>query len=163
MEKSNKRECGNCTKCCEGWLSGQALGHKFYGGRPCHFISTGKGCTVYAQRPKDPCMVFKCEWLNNSNIPEWFKPNEINAIVKISQVNGIEYLSVIEAGIFLQSKVLSWLIQYALTNELNFAWQVEGEFNWLGSEEFNLAMLDLPKDKFLHSTPNLLPIVALEE
>jgi hypothetical protein len=158
----SKRECGTCTKCCEGWLLGQALGHTFFKGKPCHFVSLDKGCTVYAKRPKDPCITFKCEWLTNTDIPEWFKPNEINAIVRVKEDNGISYLAVIEAGQTLSSKVLSWLIQYALSNQLNFVWQIEGGENWIGSPEFNQLMLDSPKGKFLHSESNrLLPVVEV--
>jgi hypothetical protein len=159
----SKRTCGTCTKCCEGWLSGEALGHKFYGGKPCHFIAIGKGCTVYAQRPKDPCVSFKCGWLSNADIPEWFKPDEINAIIKFDEVKGIPRITLIEAGGILESKVLSWFIQYALSKQLNFAWQINGGINWIGSPEFNQAMINLPNDKNLDSEPkNLLPVVSVE-
>ncbi len=159
----SKRSCGTCTKCCEGWLTGEVLGHKFYGGKPCHFISIGKGCSVYAQRPKDPCVSFKCGWLASPDIPEWFKPDEINAIVKFDEVEGIPRVTLIEAGEVLQSRVLNWFILYGLNNKLNFAWQVQGELHWIGSPEFNKVMTALPKDKFVHSKPkNLLPVVSVE-
>ena len=159
-----KRECGTCTKCCEGYVNGEALGHSFHRGKPCHFVSIGKGCTVYAKRPKDPCVTFKCQWLENPDIPEWFKPSEIEAIVKHSEIQGIHYLSLIEAGKTLESRVLSWFIQYALNKRLNFVWQVEGELSWVGSPEFHQAMVSrLPSDKSLHSEPkDLLPVVEVK-
>ena len=64
----SKRSCGSCTKCCEGWLSGEALGHKFYPGKPCHFIAIGKGCSVYAKRPQEPCVSYKCGWISNEAV-----------------------------------------------------------------------------------------------
>lgn len=131
-----KRECGTCTKCCEGWLAGEALGHNFYPGKPCHFIAIGKGCSVYAKRPKDPCIEFKCEWLSNDEIAEWLKPSEINAILIKKKVKDIEYLSLIEAGFNLDSKVLSWIIQYVLKHQYNFYWQVSGGANYFGTQEF---------------------------
>lgn len=130
------RACGDCTKCCEGYLSGEALGKKFHAGKPCHFVAIGKGCSVYAKRPADPCILFECSWLVNKDIPEWFKPNSINAIVKETRLNNFTYLEIIEAGEVLQSKVLSWFIQYAVSNQLNVVWQIEGGKNWLGSPEF---------------------------
>lgn len=158
-----ERNCGTCTKCCEGWLSGEALGHNFDLGKPCHFVSVGNGCSVYAKRPKDPCVTFKCEWLNNYDLPEWFKPDQINAIVKIEHINNIHYWAVIEAGEILQSRVLSWLIQYSIRNQINLAWYIEGGINWLGSPEFHQAMLDFPINKSLHSKPiRLLPVVEAE-
>lgn len=138
------RQCGTCTKCCEGWLNAEALGYKFYQGKPCHFVSIGNGCSIYAKRPKDPCISFKCQWLQNTDIPEWLKPDQINAIIKVGEINNIQYLSVIEAGEVLQSRVLSWLIQYVLSNQLNFVWQIEGGFNWIGSPEFQQVMQSYP-------------------
>lgn len=136
----SKRSCGSCTKCCEGWLSGEALGHKFYPGKPCHFIAIGKGCSVYAKRPQEPCVSYKCGWISNEDIPEWMKPSDINAIVDFRTINDIQYLKVTEAGSILDSKVLSWLIQYALTKQLNFVWMVNGNESWFGSPEFNQEM-----------------------
>jgi hypothetical protein len=161
----SKRSCGDCTKCCEGWLQGEALGKKFSLGKPCHFIAVGKGCTVYNQRPKDPCVAYRCGWLSNTDFPEWMKPNEVNALVEFRIINDVEYLKVTETGEVLSSKVLTWLIQYAITNQLNFLWQVEGGFNWMGSTQFHLLMEDQysPTSKSLDSKPkNLLPVVEVQ-
>ena len=132
-----KRQCGDCTKCCEGNLLGEALGKTFFRSKPCHFVAIGQGCTVYAQRPKEPCVTYKCEWLTNPDIPEWMKPNLINTIIdKRKTKSGIEYLNVIEAGAVLKAGVLSNLLLYALGNRINIAWEVEGGKNWIGSQEF---------------------------
>jgi hypothetical protein len=132
----DKRKCGSCTKCCEGYLSGEALGHSFYPGKPCHFIAIGQGCTVYAKRPQDPCVTYKCGWLTNLNIPEWLKPDAVNVIIDERQTEGHSYLNLREAGATVSSKVLNWFIQYVLQNQLNAVWQVEGGENWMGSTEF---------------------------
>jgi hypothetical protein len=138
----DKRACGTCTKCCEGYLAGEALGHTFFQGKPCHFIAIGKGCSVYAKRPKDPCQSYKCEWLTNVNIPEWMKPNDIDAIIDMRKIEGIEYLSIKEAGSPMQARVLSWIFQYALNNNLNIKWEIDGGINWVGSPDF-IALMDL--------------------
>lgn len=130
------RECGNCTKCCEGYLSGEALGYKFYQGRPCHFVSMGKGCTIYAKRPKDPCISYKCGWLTEETFPEWLKPDLINAIIDFRELNGHRYINLVEAGQVVSSKVLTWLFLYAVNNNLNVVWQVEGGLNYFGNKEF---------------------------
>jgi len=131
------RECGTCTKCCEGHLNGTALGKNFFRSKPCHFVSIGQGCTVYEQRPENPCITYKCQWLVNSDIPEYMKPNLINTIIdKRKTKSGIEYLNVVEAGETLKAGVLSNLLLYALGNGLNLLWEVEGGKNWIGSEEF---------------------------
>lgn len=147
----SKRSCGDCTKCCEGWLEGEALGHKFYPGRPCHFIAIGKGCSVYSKRPKDPCQSYKCAWLVDENIPEWMKPSEINAIVDYRTTsNGISYISANEAGSILSSQVLTWIIQYALSNNLNLLWKVNQGLHWIGSPEFIEAIQEDTKGKTVH-------------
>ena len=136
-----KRSCGSCTKCCEGYLLGEALGHAFYPGKPCHFIAIGKGCTVYDERPQEPCVSYRCLWISNDELPEWMKPNKINVIIDKRTLDGIEYLKVTEAGNALSTKVLSWLVQYALKTNLNLSWEVDGERYWIGNPEFNWAMM----------------------
>jgi hypothetical protein len=135
-----KRSCGTCTKCCEGYLSGEALGHTFYLGKPCHFLAIGTGCTVYEKRPKDPCVSYKCAWLTNTDVPMWMKPSDVHAIIDSKIINGVEYFRVTEAGITLDSKVLTWAIEYALRTKSNLLWKVAGGFHWLGSSEFNVIM-----------------------
>ena len=34
----NSRTCGDCTKCCEGYMSGVVFGKPFYAGNPCHLL-----------------------------------------------------------------------------------------------------------------------------
>lgn len=134
------RQCGDCTKCCEGYLTGEAKGKSFYKGKPCHFVSIGKGCTIYANRPKDPCISYKCAWLTDEELPEWFKPNQINAIIDRRFIKDIPYINVIEAGETLQSNVLSWIILYAVNNNLNLCWRVDGSEHWIGNNEFLTVM-----------------------
>ena len=141
-----KRECGTCTKCCEGWLTADIMGEKMYPGKPCRFIVIGKGCTVYANRPKEPCVSYKCGWLTNADIPEWMKPSEINAIIDLRQVENHTYLRLKEAGSFMQSRVLSWFFQYILKTGMNALWEVDGGLNWAGSPEFN-ALMELESQK----------------
>jgi hypothetical protein len=143
------RKCGSCTKCCEGNLSGEAFGLKFYQGKPCHFVAIGKGCSVYSKRPADPCVSYKCGWLTNPEIPEWMKPNEIDAIVDEREIEGITYLNLREAGSPMQARILSWYFQYILATGKNAVWQVEGGLNWVGSLEFNSSM-ELENQKGVH-------------
>lgn len=135
-----KRECGNCTKCCEGYLSGEAKGKPFFGGRPCHFVNIGKGCSIYKERPLNPCVAYKCAWIKDDRLPEWFKPNAINAIVDFRKIEGIEYIDVVEAGEPLRIDVLSWLIMYAINNSMNLHWTIKNGNHYFGSKEFLDAM-----------------------
>lgn len=134
MENQN-RECGSCTKCCEGWLAGEVHGHQFWPGRPCHFQRVG-GCAIYEDRPEKPCKSYECQWLINDKIPNWMKPNEINAIITEKKVEDISYLDVVEAGSVLRSDVLSWLIMHCLNEKLNILYRINGGTNRIGSKEF---------------------------
>ena len=133
-----KRQCDSCTKCCEGYLSGEGNGKTFYPGKPCHFLTISKGCTIYANRPKDPCVSYSCEWLTNIELPEWLKPEIAKVIITkrtIAEKN-LVYWDVIEAGEKMQANVLSWLILYSLNNKINLRWVIDGGVNWIGEKSF---------------------------
>jgi len=134
--EAEERSCGDCTKCCEGWLTGTAHGHDFYPSKPCHFVVINKGCSIYKDRPKEPCQTFKCVWLSSKEIPEWMKPNKINAIITIQKINNHEYLSIKEAGEKLKTEVLNWLFLYAINNNVNLNYEINGGSNYFGSFEF---------------------------
>ena len=145
MEKILKRSCENCTKCCEGFLSGEVNGKNFYPGNPCHFVVIGKGCSIYKDRPKDPCVSYQCAWRNDDFLPMWMKPNLINTIIDWRETDGgIKYLCAREAGEKMNSTVLTWLIEYCIINSINFLWYVDGGEHWIGTEEF---LLDINKNK----------------
>jgi hypothetical protein len=156
-----KRECDSCTKCCEGWLEGEALGHKFGNGNPCAILTIGKGCNSYALRPKEPCANYQCGWKSNIDIPDWLKPNQSNVIINYAIIENVPFVKLIETGKTLSSKALTWVLKYAVSQQLNLAWTVDGELHWMGSMKFNLLMeSDSPKGKFPHSKPkHLLPLV----
>ncbi len=135
LTKKPTRECGTCTRCCEGYMFGEVYGNQFYNGRPCHYVSPGKGCTIHEERP-DMCRGFKCGWLIDSRIPEWMKPELTNAMPFFTSVNGIPYLSLMEVGAKLDSKVLSWVLLFALENNYNFVYQVDGGLNVIGTKDF---------------------------
>lgn len=130
----SERSCGTCAKCCEGWLQGEAFGHKFYRGRPCFFLN--KTCTIYDKRPDDPCRSYKCAWLDEPQFPEWMKPDLVNVIINRAEDNNIKYYALIESGSVLDVKVLSWMVQWALNTGHNLLYYIDGGVNRIGSKEF---------------------------
>lgn len=136
-----KRSCGSCTKCCDGWLHGEAHGHRFWPGRPCHFVGES-GCSIYKDRPHDPCKTYSCEWLINDDIPLWMKPDKINAILTKKRKKGVEYVEVSEAGEKLRVEVLDWLVFYGIAKKKNIKYYLSGTFNKLGFGDL--------EDKFLN-------------
>ncbi|HZE61286.1 MAG TPA: hypothetical protein VE085_12085 [Burkholderiales bacterium] len=59
LAPAEKRQCGTCTACCDGWVEGTIYGHEMKPGVPCHFRGEGC-CTIYERRPEEPCRRFVC-------------------------------------------------------------------------------------------------------
>jgi hypothetical protein len=130
------RSCNGCTACCEGWLWGSAHGHNFYAGRPCHFMCES-GCSIYENRPEDPCKTFKCMWLINDDIPEWLKPNLSKVIIVQRNNEKVgDYIEVYETGQKIDSTVLSWFFEYHLSTKTNISIQIAGGWMNYGTNEF---------------------------
>src|SRR2546429_2992745 len=75
-----RRKCGTCTACGDGWVAGNTRGPERKPGQPCHF-GGGGCCTIYAQRPVEPCRNFVCGWLMpDSPFPEEFRPDRLGVM-----------------------------------------------------------------------------------
>ena len=135
----SERSCGDCKACCEGWLHAEIYGHKMYRGKPCHFINDS-GCSIYENRPSEPCKNYKCLWLSNTDIPGWLKPNKCGVILTMRSIDGIKYIEAIEMGVKMDSSVLSWLFTTYANHGFNVSYTVDGGCNWIGSREFINAM-----------------------
>lgn len=107
---------------------------------PCFFVETGKGCKIYKNRPVDPCRSYKCDWLQNEDAPEHFKPSLSNTIVSRKKVNGIPYILLAEAGADLNREVLEWYNNYCLNNNINFAFKIGERMHLKGTDEFVKSM-----------------------
>ena len=133
-----ERACNGCSACCEGALHGQAHGHAFWKGRPCHFL--GKNCcTIYENRPDDPCKSFKCGYLIFEWMPEWMRPDLSGVIVtsRITEKNKIPYIEVVESQGKMKAEVLSFLFMSYMNGQLkNFTYQIDGGVNRIGGNDF---------------------------
>lgn len=156
------RECGECTACCEGWLGGVIRGHEMDRNKPCHFLGCkNTRCTIYEERPEEPCRNFNCVWLKNNDVPEWMKPSLSKVIIKecvyemqmrqagfgsgsyllenaATQTNRGKFWYVVEAGETISGPVLSWLVQFALKREIPILYQVNGVREAIGPPEFHV-------------------------
>ena len=145
----DKRSCGECSKCCEGWLEGDIFGRRMYPGVNCFFLEKGeRGCTIYESRPLDPCRNYRCAWLDEvDGIPAWLKPNLSDVIITRKLHGGasgiVSYYEVVEAGKKMDVSVLNWLVHWALDKKLNVVYTIDGRSHALGDQDF----LDLMKIK----------------
>jgi len=111
------RECGSCTKCCEGGLSIKINGQEIYG-KGCPLVLLNKGCSIY-EDPSRPsgCHTFSCGWLKNPDVPEEFKPDLVDTII-IFPINDPNLIGVAPANEKISPEVLTWANTYSKENKL---------------------------------------------
>ena len=134
------RDCGSCTKCCEGWLEATIRGYPMSPGTPCHFVQLGRGCTDYDHRPDDPCRGYRCAWLQDPAIPDALRPDRTGTILEIRAVQGMRYLMAVKAPADTTAELLRWAVGYTTHHGLQLAWQIGTRTQWLGEAAFSAAM-----------------------
>lgn len=138
-----EKSCNGCTACCSGALHGNAHGHHFWKGRPCHFVDT-QGCTIYEQRPEVPCKSYLCGYLKFDWMPHWMRPDVSGVIVSSRETPKLKipYLEVIEYRGKMQAEVLSFMfMSYVNKRFSSFTYQIDGGWNRVGEAAF-LAEFD---------------------
>ena len=140
-----KRECGTCSECCQGWLTGKIYDYTMNQGNPCHFVDSDKCggcCTIYEQRP-EMCINYKCAWLEHTvAFPLWMRPDKSKVIVSEREVHdvttGITYSfwQVKECGQNIDANVLNWVIRNSIFYMKNIQYEIGGQWHYLGSQEF---------------------------
>jgi Fe-S-cluster containining protein len=89
----NFLECGTCTECCRGNLSGVTYGTTFGNGKPCTFLVKNE-CYIYCVRPV-ACRKYQCAWSQNL-FEDWMKPEKSGVLVSVENDNeGKQYLKVV--------------------------------------------------------------------
>tara|TARA_R110001606_G_scaffold338829_1_gene486884 strand:- start:2643 stop:3065 length:423 start_codon:yes stop_codon:yes gene_type:complete len=130
------RECGDCTQCCQGNLVLKIFDQRWTG-RPCQFVGE-KGCTIYKDRPKDPCKDFKCGWLGDTDyvFPEWMKPDKSGLILMWKKRNSIPYLLAVHCKSGTNVEALLWLFTWVDDNNVNLEILGQRQKHLVGTKEF---------------------------
>jgi len=83
-------------------------------GKPCQHC-TAQGCAIYPDRPVQPCVTFKCAWLQeDSPLPEDMRPDRCGAIVMTGRKwRGTTVTMVAPAGPEVPEQTLEWLKAWA--------------------------------------------------
>jgi hypothetical protein len=148
---STVRECGSCSKCCEGWLEATIYDKKMHSGQPCFFLEKGeRGCTIYPDRPKSPCVDYSCAWIEEPNVfPSWLKPNISNVIITKKTIDDTEltYYEIVEAGARLDAAVLQWIFMWALKTQTSIMYQLDGKFHTLATPQLDAAIAAVITEK----------------
>jgi hypothetical protein len=107
-----------------------------YPGKPCFFVTIGKGCNDYENRPDFPCKDFKCEWIVNDSMPEHLGPKDTNILIVKDVVNDIKYSRAVVAGDKVDNQAIHWYIDYYRNNLENFWFELNRKNYVIGSEDF---------------------------
>lgn len=155
--KDLQKKCGECTACCSGALSGNAHGHFFFKGRPCFFLSSS-GCSIYEDRPENPCVGYKCGYLSETFFPEWMRPDKCGILATprvykyVEKVKDgdtehdeeryIPYMQLVEYHSPMAAKSLWWFIEKYLEGAIpNLLIEIDGGYHRMGSNEFLKARM----------------------
>lgn len=132
----NNKTCGDCTKCCEGWIRGNIQGKPMYPGQPCSFVKEGSGCSVYSERPYFPCKEFNCSWLTIKDIPDEWKPSNCGVIMVKSVLHGYEYVRLIPAPNNPSKEMIDWAKNFFKKKEINLLYSDDIGIHPIGDKWF---------------------------
>lgn len=138
MDRRSVRICGDCTACCDGWLKIEVRGHQIFPGRACPFSSAHQ-CTIYKDRPDDPCRQFVCGWLvDSSPLPEWMRPDKANMILLPANFiwRGLPVDVAVAAGESPRRKALDWLTKFSLEKKRLLIYQSQKDWFAFGPPAF---------------------------
>jgi len=134
------RSCGTCTACCDGWLKGTVRGHEMKPGVPCHFRGAGC-CTIYEERPANPCRSFFCAWrLEGNPFPESFRPDRLGVIIVARQWRDRQGYELISAGRDPDENLLDWMREFSTATGSPFLYSIDGYYRAFGVPEFQEDM-----------------------
>ena len=128
----NFKECGECQKCCEGWVAGTAFGIPFYPHKPCAFLQ-GK-CLVYNFRP-DVCKKFFCAY-SQGLFPDWMRPDKTNVLISVQDWSKGQYLKVIACDKPIPENVKIEITKFAQEQKCPYMVHENGETRIYGPPEF---------------------------
>jgi hypothetical protein len=159
MNRSNTRQCGECHACCNGWLGATINGHVMKSGTPCFFLDNHQ-CSIYPNRPKNPCQDYWCAWIQDDSIPDWVKPNSSNVIISLKKHpadDTLVYYEVTAAGNEIPPAILTWLIEWSSQQNKNIVYRNGGELYIYGSSTY-YAMFNQLVSWGLYLPANILEI-----
>jgi hypothetical protein len=137
-QANDRRSCGACTACCDGWLKIEVRGHQVRPGTPCPF-RIEHGCSIYDERPQHPCREFVCGWLvASSPLPEWMRPDRSDMIMLAANFvwQGLPVDVIVAAGQRPKQKALDWLMKFSAENRRCLVYQIGDDWFAFGPPAF---------------------------
>jgi hypothetical protein len=103
------RECGSCTACCELL---EIVELEKPRGILCQHCTSGKGCAIYATRPKE-CRDYECGWLAHDDIPNELRPDRCGFILGTTHDKRVVLIHVNERKMREQKRRVTQLYKFA--------------------------------------------------
>jgi hypothetical protein len=144
QQVNDRRSCGDCTACCDGWLQIEVRGHQVRPGQPCPF-AIARGCSIYEERPQHPCRAFVCGWLAASSpLPEWMRPDKSDLIMLAANFfwNGLPVDVAVAVDARPKRKALDWLLKYGAANKRCLIYQIGEDWFAFGPPAFQAEISD---------------------
>jgi len=136
-----QRHCGTCTACCDGWVEGTIRGYEMKEGVQCHFRGDGC-CTIYDERPQEPCRRFICGWLAKSSpFPDSFRPDRLGVMIVGTKWRNRPAYILRSAGRDPDEQLLTWMRSFSTQSGAPFFYEQKGERFGFGPPEFQHEML----------------------
>jgi len=109
-------------------------------GIPCHFRGAGC-CTIYDERPANPCRSFFCAWrLEGNPFPEFFRPDRLGVIIVARQWRDRLGYELISAGRDPDENLLNWMREFSTASGSPFLYSIDGYYRAFGVPEFQEDM-----------------------
>ena len=109
-------------------------------GTPCHFRGDGC-CTIYDNRPQNPCRSFVCGWLQTgSPFPEEYRPDRLGVLIVRTQWRNAPAYILRAAGRDPDESLLDWMRAYSRATGYPFFYEERGERLGYGPAEFLAEM-----------------------
>jgi hypothetical protein len=139
---SATRSCGPCTACCYGWLVANIRGYDMKPGTPCHFVGD-RGCTIYEERPSEPCRRFFCAWAwLPSPFPDSFRPDRIGVIIVERTWRNRPAYRVASAGREVDETLFQWIVDFHKRTSIPFIFPRNGKLSGIGPPEFRQDVIE---------------------
>jgi len=142
------KKCGECTKCCDGWLHANIKGQVLSPGNGCMFLTINPegSCSIHNERPIKPCQIFSCIWLTN-DMPEELKPSISGVIAMNNKVDGIPYVFLVNAPNYPNKQLVNWFKEHNRYNNLLY-FDTSDNLVYFGDNKF-MTSIELYKDDII--------------
>ena len=123
-------------------MTGTIRGHEMKPGVPCHFRGA-VGCTIYDERPEQPCRSFFCAWrLEGNPFPDAFRPDRLGVIVLAMRWRDRRAYYLVPAGREPDAALLEWMREYGNATDTPFLVKMLGRDRAYGPAEFQQDVRD---------------------